>query len=101
LDKLDTFPKTKPIIAANGSDKRLKSYYGTLRNIVDLPSSDCDYSAAVHIPGSSFDIVTVQSKLSSLDLTHQGGIIITQSKSKNATNIGTDSVSTTGITAST
>jgi len=95
LDTLDNFPKTIPIIAANGSYKRLKSYYGTSRIIFDLPSSDCDYSTAVRIPGSSFDIVTVQSKLGSLDLTHRG-IIITQSK--NATNTG--SVSTTGITTS-
>ena len=69
-DTLDTFPESIPIIAANGSYRRLKSYYGKLRNIIELPSSDFHYpSAAVRITGSSFDIVTVQSKLGSLDLT--------------------------------
>lgn len=68
-DTLDTFPESIPIIAANGSYRRLKSYYGKLRNIIELPSSDFHYpSAAVRITGSSFDIVTVQSKLGSLDL---------------------------------
>ena len=56
---MDTFPESIPII--------------------ELPSSDFHYpSAAVRITGSSFDIVTVQSKLGSLDLTRRG-IFVTPS----------------------
>jgi hypothetical protein len=80
-DTLDTFPPSIPIIAANGSYKRLKAYYGESRNIIELPSSDCGYEggACIHIPGSSFDIVAVQSKLGSLiDPAHRG-ILITHS----------------------
>jgi hypothetical protein len=80
-DTLDTFPPCIPIIAANGSYKRLKAYYGESRNIIELPSSDCDYQggACIHIPGSSFDIVAVQSKLSSLPDPAHRGILITHS----------------------
>ena len=87
-DTLDTFPPSIPIIAANGSYKRLKAYYGESRNIIELPSSDCDYQgsgACIHIPGgSSFEIVAVQSKLGSLlDPTHRG-ILITHSLNSSA-----------------
>lgn len=76
-DTLDTFPASISIIAANGSYKRLKSHFGDSRNIINLPQSDCNYpSCAIRIPGTSFDIVTVQSKFGMLDPTHRGICIV-------------------------
>lgn len=70
-DTLETFPNHIPIIAANGSFKRLEKYFGQSRTIIDAGGGE----SRVRIPFTSFDIMTIESKLGILDPTHRGVLI--------------------------